>query len=722
MVGTAWQRALAFLVSTPCERGPARRRRAAAVLAIALLVPVADPAAAQSPAPGGIVELATSTTARTPVAPSLPARGKFVFPAPYNTVGVRLTNADDCGGNDCVNYVGYSYWRNSNNHVGSNTMLIFLTLDRARGGGGPTLFSYDKSTDAVTVLGPLFDAANHLSWATGEGWYWSATRPTALYVNDGPRLYRYDVVTRQLETVFDASAAFGANRYIWQTHTSNDDRVHSATLRASDTYEMLGCMVYREDTRQFAFFDKQGDFDECQVDKSGRWLLIKENIDGVYGEDNLIIDLDTGAQTIFLDQQGAAGHSDNGFGYMVAADNWNPLPGAVRVWSFDAPIPGSPPQGQVVYRTTDWALDIGHVSHANAQAGVPLEQQYACGGSAVRVNVPRANEIVCFRLDTSLRVLVVAPIMTDLDAGGGDGSDYAKLPKGNLDITGQYFIWTSNAGGNRLDAFVVRVPSQKLLAAPPPDTTAPVVSLAAPAAGATVAGVVTISASATDDTAVAGVRFKLDGANLGPEITSAPFSMTWDSTGAANGAHTLTAVARDAAGNTATSAAVSVTVANAATAPKTAKSVTWTNLINVAANGSSLKKTGGCDGCADASAVSKDKLIGPGRLEVTVSEKTTLRYVGFGAGTTVTGSSGIAFAIAFKPGGIAEVCESGTTRVQTTYKGGDVFKIKVSNGAVSYMKNGAVIYQSALTATLPLRVQAALYSLGATLTRVMIAQ
>jgi hypothetical protein len=97
-----------------------------------------------------------------------------------------LTNAGDCGGNDCVNYVGYSYWRNSNNHVGSDTMLIVITLDRARGGAGPTLFSYDKRTDQVTVVGPLFDQASPLSWATGEGWYWSATLPTKLYVNQGP--------------------------------------------------------------------------------------------------------------------------------------------------------------------------------------------------------------------------------------------------------------------------------------------------------------------------------------------------------------------------------------------------------------------------------------------------------------------------------------------------------------------------------------------------------
>ena len=59
--------------------------------------------------------------------------------------------------------------------------------------------------------------------------------------------------------------------------------------------------------------------------------------------------------------------------------------------------------------------------------------------------LPRNNEIVCFRLDGSLQVVVVAPVMTDLNAPGG-GDDYRKQPKGNLDVTGQYFIWTSNVG------------------------------------------------------------------------------------------------------------------------------------------------------------------------------------------------------------------------------------------------------------------------------------
>jgi hypothetical protein len=95
-----------------------------------------------------------------------------------------------------------------------------------------------------------------------------------------------------------------------------------------------------------------------------------------------------------------------------------------------------------------------------------------------------------------------------------------------------------------------------------PDTTPPTVTMTAPASGATVGGSVAINANAADNTGVAGVQFKLDGANLQNEDTTSPYSITWDTSTATNGPHTLTAIARDAAGNNTTSTAVPITVAN----------------------------------------------------------------------------------------------------------------------------------------------------------------
>ena len=99
-----------------------------------------------------------------------------------------------------------------------------------------------------------------------------------------------------------------------------------------------------------------------------------------------------------------------------------------------------------------------------------------------------------------------------------------------------------------------------------PDTTPPTVSITQPAQGSTVIGSITISATASDDVAVAGVQFQVDGVNLGAEVTSAPYSVVWNSTAVSNGNHGLTAIARDAAGHT-TPASVTVTVNNGATPP-----------------------------------------------------------------------------------------------------------------------------------------------------------
>lgn len=119
------------------------------------------------------------------------------------------------------------------------------------------------------------------------------------------------------------------------------------------------------------------------------------------------------------------------------------------------------------------------------------------------------------------------------------------------------------------------------------DFAAPTVSMTGPSNGATVSGnSVAVMANATDNVGVVGVQFKLDGSNLGTEDTSTPYGVTWDSTLSSNSVHVLTAVARDAAGNSATSAAISVTVDNAG-APDAAPTVS----INSPLNGATVSGT-----------------------------------------------------------------------------------------------------------------------------------
>jgi hypothetical protein len=102
--------------------------------------------------------------------------------------------------------------------------------------------------------------------------------------------------------------------------------------------------------------------------------------------------------------------------------------------------------------------------------------------------------------------------------------------------------------------------------APLADTEAPSVTITAPASGTVVTGSVTIGATASDNVAVAGVQFTLDGANLGGEDTGAPYQAMWDTTAVSNGSHTLRAIARDSAGN-ASSSPVTISVNNVSTLP-----------------------------------------------------------------------------------------------------------------------------------------------------------
>jgi hypothetical protein len=136
----------------------------------------------------------------------------------------------------------------------------------------------------------------------------------------------------------------------------------------------------------------------------------------------------------------------------------------------------------------------------------------------------------------------------------------AALPLGMalmLDACGGYGSSSSNGGGSGT------TPCGGSYAPCP----SPTVTLTAPAAGATVSGTValtaTASASATYGLSITQVAFMVDGASVGTAMSS-PYTVNWDSASVDNGMHSLTAVATDNVGGTATSAPVSVTVQNPA--------------------------------------------------------------------------------------------------------------------------------------------------------------
>jgi hypothetical protein len=187
------------------------------------------------------------------------------------------------------------------------------------------------------------------------------------------------------------------------------------------------------------------------------------------------------------------------------------------------------------------------------------------------------------------------------------------------------------------------------------DNTVPTGSITAPAAGATVSGTTAVTASASDNVAIASVQFQLDGQNLGSPVTAAPYSVNWDTTTATNATHQLTAVVKDTAGNQSTSAAVSATVSNVDATPP---SVSMTAPANNAAVHQTLTVSANA---ADNVAVAGIQFYLDGNPLGT--EDTTAPYSVSWDSTTVTDGSHTLSAVAWDTSGNRSVTPDPTVTV-----------------------------------------------------------
>ncbi|HSE71576.1 MAG TPA: phytase [Nocardioidaceae bacterium] len=205
------------------------------------------------------------------------------------------------------------------------------------------------------------------------------------------------------------------------------------------------------------------------------------------------------------------------------------------------------------------------------------------GGSNITVTSPAApsttkwTHLVLVRSGTSLRLFVdgvqvatttftgnvnTSTGMLALGRSGASSSDYFR---GGIDEVAIYpTALTAAQIDEHYDAATTGGPP------PPPDGEAPTVQLTNPVDGAsyTTSQTVDVTATATDNIGVSRVEFYDGGTLLGTDTTS-PYSVPWQLTSAANGSHTITARAFDAAGNSTTSNAATVTVSISAPGPIT---------------------------------------------------------------------------------------------------------------------------------------------------------
>ncbi|GAC1627948.1 MAG: CehA/McbA family metallohydrolase [Nevskia sp.] len=200
-----------------------------------------------------------------------------------------------------------------------------------------------------------------------------------------------------------------------------------------------------------------------------------------------------------------------------------------------------------MYATTDRTSQLvltanGHImgeTFSNS-GSLTLTANYApgAGRSATQVQifegVPGSNGTVSVLATTAT---------TTITPANGVHFYYAKITQDNGKLLWSAPVWVNQGAGAA-------------------DTTPPTVS----ASESGSSGTITLSATASDNVGVTRVEFSIDGTLVATD-SSAPYSVSFDSTTLANGSHSLVARAYDAANNVGTSSAVSFSISNTVTPP-----------------------------------------------------------------------------------------------------------------------------------------------------------
>lgn len=447
-------------------------------------------------------------------APALGSAGWSYTDPSFGTEVFRLTDESICAGGASN---AYSYWSALN---ADNSILLAYC-------GSPTLFRIDWAVGSVHSLGAAFQSVQ-LYW---EGFIWNRSNPAVgvgvLASTSQAQLIEYDVAahTHRVIKHFQQDSRFtslfgSSSAYLWQLSASEDQHRYAATVR-SGSYQPLGLVVYDVTTDEvWAYTIPSGEtLDEGQLDKTGRYLVIKLN-----GRKWQVWDLtQPSAGPVKTD---GPGHSDNGASVLFqghgrglyqrelgTAENEGPLYAAPLVEGksngyADAHTSALAGDGYVYWSTytsaepgTGGPVSINWVSDGGETWRVDYNEEIAAKPykrmpEVVRMGQHALRQVGSLPLArgdwhlTSAGVLYVRnpdgsdpntrnmvafdwrPIHEEVVGVRTDGTglvrlahhhahiyNYNSTPRAAVSYDGGYVVFTSNWGGrSRNDVFAVRVP------------------------------------------------------------------------------------------------------------------------------------------------------------------------------------------------------------------------------------------------------------------------
>ncbi|HLL17030.1 MAG TPA: hypothetical protein VK388_18360 [Pyrinomonadaceae bacterium] len=415
-------------------RRQAGRARAFALLAVFMLACAGSAGTLQRPQPRpATASVKTNRAQKFPPspAPALPRAGGKITDPIFGAEIMRVTEESDGkhGG------TAYSYWPTFNR---DNTRLLAQAEnDSARA----VFFAFDPQTFTLGAKQPPAKLPDG-SYPKFEDAIWSGTDPDVLYCtgNLSPRLYEYNVTTRRYKLIADLGKRLARGDYLHQMSKSLDDDTFAFT-RKNAAYRVSGYLVYRRSTDSILFQAAASTLDEVQIDKSGRFLVVKTGEQGAGKVEVKVKDLQTGTLTDLQDgaPDYAPGHSDNGTGTVVGADNWR------------AQLTARPLAAPRAVKTL---LDLSH------------EKEY--GGYHVSMLADDENWALLNFLTTANGVFRQELVQVATDGSGrvrrllhhhSVFKDYYDSPRSNISRDGRFVAFTSNwgVGGGRRDLFVARI-------------------------------------------------------------------------------------------------------------------------------------------------------------------------------------------------------------------------------------------------------------------------
>ena len=414
-----------------------------AVVALCLLVACAQPAGSSArvasflkaqQAARAVVASGVKTDLRVyrePPAPTLPqAGGTFTDPT-FGTEIMRVTDERGCAGQ-----TSYSYWPTFNR---DSTRLLAHCAD-----GAARVYEFDPDNFRLgsqhALPPPPPSAAGGLP-TTFEDAVWSGLDPDALFVHRGAAVFAYSVARRAYRPVFDLTNQLPAGSYFFQMSVSRDDDTFAFTLRDA-AYKVAGYLAFRRSARRIMHRASVRKLDEVQIDKSGRYLVVKTGEQGKGVVEARVVDLETGATEDLRDDgpDFAPGHSDNGTGVVIGGDNWT---NRITARSLSSPHEVK----TVLALGDDWGND-NHVSMLADDEAWALVSFFGTNKSGRFL-----RELVLVATDGSGRVRRLAHHRSIQ-------RDYLDTPRANASRDGRFVAFTSNWGGRgRRDLFVLRVPA-----------------------------------------------------------------------------------------------------------------------------------------------------------------------------------------------------------------------------------------------------------------------